>query len=316
MDHIKALVRVAEIEKSRYSSSGDYSVTDLISPPRIVALRKRYGDQVDQPLSSVIPALLGTFIHEGFEKYLKMWVKKHDYKDYTFEEQVELEVKLDDGTTRKVSGRYDIRDGKDLIDIKSCKAWKMIFDPDMIEWHQQQNLYDFLLWSNGVELDSLNILAIYKDWQENMSLRDKKYPKDQIAEYSLERWNRDMQKEYFMDRLMMHVACEKLDDDKLPQCTREERWERFNGGHTVEYAIMKTRAAKRAAKVIRTSLDDAYIAARGMKGITDESCIEIRYSKRLRCEKYCSVNSFCNEYAHYCKSMASNTLNDYLPIWT
>lgn len=310
MENIKALTRAVEAERGRYHSSGDYSVTDLINPPRVVALRKRYGDQTDQPLSAVIPSLIGTFIHEGFELYLRKWAEDNDYKDYQFERELMAEI-----NGRKISGRFDLMDGLDIYDFKSCKVWKKIFDPDLEEWHQQQNLYAYLLHLNGVDVNSINIIAIYKDWQENMSLRDRNYPQDQICEYKLELWPWEKTEAFLNERLDLHMACEGVDDGDLPQCTREERWERFSGGHTVEYAIMKTRSAKRATKVIRTCLDDAYIAAKKIKGISNESVIEIRYSKRLRCEKYCAVNKFCNHFKIYSESMASGTLNDYLPVY-
>jgi hypothetical protein len=311
MENIKALTRVAEIEKDRYQRSGDYSVTDLISPPRIVQLRKRYGDQEDQPLSSIIPALIGTFIHEGFEKYLRMWVAKHGYVDYTFEQELCQTIQ-----DRKVSGRFDLKDGKDIYDFKSCKVWKKVFDPTLKEWHEQQNLYAYLCHLSGIEVDTINVIAIYKDWSEGMALRDKNMPQQQIVEYPLELWKWETTREFLDEKLSALISAEDADDANLPMCTPTDRWERFTGGHTVEYAILKTRDAKRATKVVRTSLDDAYAAARGMKGITNESCIEIRYSKRLRCENYCAVNSFCKEYEYYCGAKRSNTLNDYLPIWT
>ena len=36
-----------------------------------------------------------------------------------------------------------------------------------------------------------------------------------------------------------HIACEELPDNELPACTPEDRWERFAGGHTVEYSLFK-----------------------------------------------------------------------------
>ena len=140
MEHIKILERVAEMERERYSSSGDYSVTEIIDPPRLVRLKKRYGSEVIQPLSAVIPSMFGTAVHEYFEKYLKKWVFKTGYAGYTFEEQLEAEV-----LGRKLSGRYDIRDNLDLIDLKTCKVWKKVFDPNLKEWIEQQNCYAYLL---------------------------------------------------------------------------------------------------------------------------------------------------------------------------
>ena len=302
------------MERKRYSSSGDYSVTALISPPRIVALRKRYKDAIEQPLSSVVAAMYGTAVHEYFEKYLKKWVKFTGYGGYTFEEEVSAKI-----NGRTVTGRYDIRDNKVLTDLKTCKVWKKVFDPEFVEWTQQQNLYAYLLRvSRGIRVEKLNILAFYKDWEERAMIRNSKgsteYPKTQIEEIELEQWEPEVQENYCYRRLGLHADCESLSDSDLPECTREERWERFPDGEQVQFAIMKTPKSKRAVRVVKTTLDDAYKVASTIKGITKESFIEVRYAKRTRCEDWCAVNEFCNTYQKYREAKKQNKLNDYLPL--
>ena len=324
MDNILVLQRVADMEREMYSSSGDYSVTEIIDPPRLVRLKKRYGSEVIQPLSSVIASMMGTAMHEYFEKYLKKWVFKTGYSGYTFEEQ--LNVAMDVCTkftedsdakivTRNLSGRYDIRDNLDLIDIKTCKVWKKVFDPELKEWTEQQNCYNYLLKeARNIELNRLLIVAIYKDWQEGQSLRSSTYPQTQIEEYELPMWPYEVTKEFIETKLAGHIAVEDTPDEELPACTREERWERFNGGHQVEYAIMKSAKSTRAMKLIKTNLEDAFAAAQSMKGITKESFIEVRYAQRTRCENWCSVNMYCNDYLSYAAAKNNNTLNDYIPL--
>ena len=310
MDHIKILQRVAEMERERYSSSGDYSVTEIIDPPRLVRLKKRYGSETIQPLSAVIPSMMGTAMHEYFEKYLKKWVFKTGYGGYTFEEQLEVEM-----LKRKLSGRYDIRDNLDLIDLKTCKVWKKVFDPDLKEWVQQQNCYAFLLKeSRNIDIKRLLITAVYKDWQEGQSLRNKDYPNHQIEEYELPKWPYEVTKQFIEGRLMLHIAAEDLPDDKLPACTREERWERFPEGHQVAYAIMKNSKSNRAMKVVKTNIDDAFKEVQSMKGITKDSFIEVRYAQRTRCEHWCQCKDYCNDYASYALQKKNNTLNDYIPL--
>ena len=310
MDHIKILQRVAEMERERYSSSGDYSVTEIIDPPRLVRLKKRYGSETIQPLSAVIPSMMGTAMHEYFEKYLKKWVFKTGYGGYTFEEQLEVEM-----LERKLSGRYDIRDNLDLIDLKTCKVWKKVFDPDLKEWVQQQNCYAFLLKeSRNIDIKRLLITAIYKDWQEGQSLRNKDYPNHQIEEYELPKWPYEVTKQFIEGRLMLHIAAEDLPDDKLPACTREERWERFPEGHQVAYAIMKNSKSNRAMKVVKTNIDDAFKEVQSMKGITKDSFIEVRYAQRTRCENWCNVKDYCNDYKSYAAAKQNNSLNDYIPL--
>jgi len=303
------------MERERYSSSGDYSVTDLINPARVVRLKKRYGESADQPLSSMIPAMLGTAIHEYFEKYLKLWVVKSQYPNLHFEEQLTHSFQVGE-VDRTVSGRYDIRDGGHMYDIKSCKVWKLIYDPDMKEWHEQQNLYDYLCYLNDIHLESINIIALYKDWQEGNALRNRDYPQTQIAEYGLTRWDRDTQLDFLFTNLAKHVACEETQDDQLPPCTREERWERFPDGAEIHYAVMKTQTAKRAARVFKGgTLSDAMAQAKAkVRGLSSDSMLEVRYATRTRCERYCAVNEWCNDYQAYMKDKKNETLNDYIKI--
>jgi hypothetical protein len=299
------------MEKERYSKSGDYSVTDLINPPRVVHLKKRYGHKVSPPLDGMVASSLGTAIHEYFEKYLDLWCDKHDYDGYVLEEQVQIERQ-----GRRVSGRYDIREGSSLYDLKSIKVWKLIFDPTLVEYHEQQNLYRLLLkLDKDVDLDELNIVAIYKDWQEGNALRDRSYPQHQIIEYSLNLWDLKDTEKFLDTKLAELIRCEDVKDEELPVCSRDERWERHQGGETLHYGILKNRKAKRATKVVKGgSLDDALGVARTLKGMTKDSVIEIRYALPRRCQKYCDVNEYCSFWKDWCQKNKKGTVNDYVPI--
>ena len=317
LDKIDILNRVAEMERDRYTSSGDYSVTSLIDPPRVVQLKKRHKDIVP-PIKSVISAMLGTAVHEYYEKNLKAWAIKHAYDKMVMERQLSYAFYANDSKrVRTVSGRFDLKDGDELWDIKTAKAWKIIFDPTLEDWHAQQNMYAYLCHLDGIEVKSINIQALYKDWLESAAIRDtRNYPQSQVVHYVLDFWPYEKTEAYLLERLDLHTAEENTPDDELPMCTRKERWERFQGGHEVEYAIMKSHKAKRAVKVFRNneSLDEILAVANGMKGITKESFIEVRYAQRKRCEGYCSVNSKCNAYQSYIKAKENNMLNDIIPI--
>ena len=190
-----------------------------------------------------------------------------------------------------------------------------MFDPDLKEWTQQQNFYAYLIReSRNINIQRLLITAIYKDWQEGQSLRNKDYPNNQVEEYKLPKWPHERTKQFIEGRMMLHIAAENLDDDKLPACTRDERWERFQGGHQVEYAIMKNAKANRAMKLVKTNIEDAFKEVQSMKGITKDSFIEVRYAQRTRCENWCSVKNYCNDYKSYAAAKQNNTLNDYIPL--
>ena len=302
------------MHKGNYQSLGDYSVTGIIQPPRIAALQKRHGNESEPTFKSQIASFMGTGIHAYAERMLKKANVK--YKCYEVERKIVIPYIIDNcpsdaPTYRLLTGKYDVlMNDKHLYDIKTANIWKVIFDPDLKDWHNQQNLYSWLLNERNVKLDSLNILCFFKDWKQGEALRNKAMPQNQVVEYNLTQWTHRQQEDYLVDRMELHIAEEKTPDDELPACSREDRWERFPDGSAVQYAVLKTRKAKRATRVLPT-MDEALSYARGAKGISRDSWIEIRYAKRTRCEEYCGINSFCNHYEAYCAKQQTGTLNEY-----
>jgi len=77
---------------------------------------------------------------------------------------------------------------------------------------------------------------------------------------------------------------------------------------------MKNAKANRAMKLVKTNIEDAFKEVQSMKGITKDSFIEVRYAQRTRCENWCSVKNYCNDYKSYAAAKQNNTLNDYIPL--
>lgn len=309
MDHIKIIKDAFDIYSRHYKSLGDYSATGLINPVRVVALGKRYGHLAKRSLKGQAASLIGTAVHEMMERLLRQ--ANVINPDYLLERGLVHPFWIGDNDFRLVSGRFDIlHDEKDIYDIKTTKCWHLVFDPDMVDWHQQQNIYAFLLKMRGVTVETLNIVAFYLDWIESKTLRDKKYPQSPVVEYQLELWTPQEQEDFIMHRLQMHVEAESTPDEELPVCTQEERWE-----EPPVFAIMKGPNAKRAAKLIKNgTFEDALKAARGMGGLGNESFIEIRYENRKRCLKYCDVNEYCNVYQDYIKEVNNGKQNEIIPL--
>lgn len=288
-----------------YHKVGDYSVTDLIAPPRIVALKNRY-PECEKEISMIqsTASLIGTGVHKYVEFLLKPWDSKYS-----------LEQTLRTGMLKRVlSGTYDVLvRNKDLFDIKTCKTWKLIFDPDMAEWIEQQNIYKWLLEINGVNVESLNILAVFLDWQEGMLVRSKTYPREPMQIFPLPIWSTEQTEEFVTRKLTMHLDCEDLLDDDLPACTPEEMWQRFPEGVSEKYAVMKSPTAKRAARVLTTKTETRRYC-KETKGIDSNSFVEVRYAQRTRCERYCKVNSKCNYYNMYMRAKTNESLYDSVPM--
>jgi hypothetical protein len=185
----------------------------------------------------------------------------------------------------------------------------LIFDPNKEEWTQQQNLYAYLLGLRGVKIKKISIVAQFMDWIQSNAVRDKTYPQEAVMQFDLNLWSPEEQEMYLLDRLARHKSCENVEDNELPECTRLERWERHPGGALVKYAVMKTKEAKKATRVL-DSLQDA-ITYFKEKNVPSTGVIEVRYAKRKRCEDWCACNLHCNDYITYCGQQANEELNDY-----
>jgi hypothetical protein len=304
MNEIFMLKDAVEMWQRRSRSFGDYSVTTLLKPPRVVHLEKRHGHEVERPLESLIAAFMGTGVHSMFEENLKL----KSIMDPRYDIERTITDKIAD---RVVSGRFDaLWDGKHLYDFKTCKTWKKVFDPDMVEWHQQLNIYAHMLRNRGLDIQTINIIAIYMDWSKMMSLRNAAYPQTPVVEYRLNCWSDDVAKAYLLERLNLMKSCEEISDEALPECTTEERWMRHDNGQPCVYAIMTKPESTRALKVCNT-LDEAREFASTSKTIVPGvSFVEVRYAQAKRCEDYCAVNSFCTQYKDYMDSKIHNNLTD------
>jgi len=315
MKHIQIIRDAFDVYGKQYTSLGDYSATTLINPPRVVQLGKRYSDLVESPIEGMIASLVGTGVHEKMEQLLRFANVKNP--DYMLEKSVVHPFNLVgpgpdfNKQTRLVAGKFDIlRKKKHLYDLKTAKTWKLIFDPDRVDWHEQQNIYAYLLHMRGIDLESINIIAFYLDWIESNALRNKGYPQAPIVEYNLKLWSWAEQKEFIMHKLEQHVAAEDLEDDDLPKCNMEEMWER-----PPSYAIMKNKVAKRANRVFpKATFEEVVTAARSMKGLGSESFIESRHNVRTRCERYCATNSYCSQYQDYMARKQNIGLNTIYPL--
>ena len=296
---------IFKTHSNQYHKVGDYSATEIISPPRLVALQNRYPDDSKKiSMMRSTASLIGTGVHAYIEKLMKPWASK-----YSLEQTLTTEI-----CGKTLSGTYDILvNDNTLVDVKTCKTWKLIFDPEMKEWVEQQNIYAWMLKKSGINIGSLNILAIFLDWQEGMIVRSKKYPREPMQIFPLEIWPEEKTEDFIKEKLDTHLMCEGLDDDNLPPCTPEERWERFPEGVTKKFAIMKSAKAARAARVLTTK-KDAIEFCKTSKNLSSESFVEIRYAQRTRCDKYCNVNSRCNHYQTYLKDIRNDTLYDRIPV--
>lgn len=250
-----------------------FSVTDLISPPRIVQLARRHWEETEEDISERIWLLLGSAVHYILEK--------GEVSESLKEERLEATI---DGV--KISGRPDLWRNNTITDYKVTSVWTIIYAPKgRAEWLAQLNLYRYLYQVNGFETDRLEICAILRDWQKRKAL-EHGYPSLPIAMIDIPIWPQWVIDSYVHDRVADHTEAEKESDSKLPECSPEEMWQK-----ATTYAVMKE-GRKTAVRVF-----DSYKLAEGvMLDMDTKHYILERPGENVRCKDYCSVNKWCNRY--------------------
>ena len=272
---------IRSLENDSYSDGGaDFSATGLLQPPQIRMLKKRYESEISTDVSDRIWILLGQSVHNILER-------ANESNTESLTEQ-RMFVDID---RYKISGQADsiaIED-KILKDYKVTSVWSVIHAKKETkpEWEQQLNIYAYLYKQTfKQDISALNIIAIMRDWNKSGMLRNKDYPKCSVAVIPIPLWSEEEQLDFIRERIEKHTDAEVIWDalGELPKCTPEERWAKPD-----TYAVMK-KGRKSALRLLPTEEQ-----AKEYIGDQDLS-IEFRKGVSTRCEGYCEVSQFCNQY--------------------
>jgi len=262
---------------TEYYSKGasQYSVTELMSPPRIRRLREQYDEKVVQDVADNLWQLLGSALHVVMERGVT--------DGYIQEERLFINV-----DEIAISGQIDLQketpEGIVIIDYKFTSAWAVM--QDKVEWEQQLNVYKWLVEKvKKRKVVGLQICAFIRDF----SRHEKKegYPKAPIHMVDIPMWDAVKTETYVRDRLEQHRNAKMFQDfgEELPLCSDEERWQR----ETV-YAV-KREGRKTAIKLFK-SIEEATELAKKEKGY-----VETRKGEPVRCTgNYCGVAEWCDQY--------------------
>lgn len=198
---------------------------------------------------------------------------------------------------RKISGKFDAIYLPNMYDYKRTSVWKKMFG-DHTAWEEQQNLYCYLCGLVGIEITGLHIIAWYKDWDKTR-IYETGYPKDRVELIKLKRWSTEDQKAFLEYRIELQKQAEDMPDDELPPCSSKDMWEKPT--KYAVYAYKNNVKGKRASRVVDTE-EQANSWIKWKQEQTKQKTdyrIEFRPGSRLRCESYCSVNVWCNQYKNY-----------------
>lgn len=200
------------VKNDNYSKQGaDFSITELLKPPRQRALQIKHEDDIEEDVENRLWSLLGQAVHVILER-----ANKNDLVEKRFFVTVQ-------GKT--ISGQIDSLElrGGILSDWKVTSVWGFTGNkPAKPEFIQQMNLQRYLLFHNNIEVKELQIVAMLRDWQlSKAELSKGSYPRKPIVIQPIEVWDNEDTECFIADRIYRHEQA-ILD---LPECSSEETWQ-------------------------------------------------------------------------------------------
>ena len=260
----------------------DISATGLLKPPRQAFLEHQHDDEIVVDVSNQVWSLFGRACHNILESGTS--------KGYIVEQRF-----FADTCGWVVSGQVDVQkidpDGIVLMDWKTRKAYAVMNGRESDT--QQLNIYAWLLRRNGKEVKDLKIVNIIRDHSSFEADRNPSYPQTEVTITDINLWTFAEQEEFVKQKVEAH----QLASIKLPDCTPEERWMR-----PTKFAVKKDNDSKRAFRVC-DSEEDAKEILKTKEGYV----IEVRKGEPTKCQRFCDVAQFCNQYQNELKQLGENS---------
>lgn len=248
----------------------DFSCTWLLKPARQAALIKKHRHEIEEDASDRIWSLLGQAAHEVCNRANQTELtEKRFYAK--FGEYV-------------VSAQIDSLDllGGVLSDYKVTTQYKAKpnAEPDP-DFTAQLNIQAEILRQNGHTVNELRIIAILRDWSKNKARFDSDLPQQNVIVLPIPMWSPEQTRSFIEMRIAEHVAA----DTELPECSPNEMWAKPD-----VYAVMKGQRA------IPGGVQYSEKTAMALCEKTPGARVEFRKGEAMRCELYCNVSKFCDQY--------------------
>jgi len=195
----------------------DFTVTELLVPPRARALTRRHWLEIEEDASDMIWRLLGQIGHTILER-----AADPAYSEHRFYGKV---------AGKTVSGRADLHYDGGYYHIWDYKFTSMYTVKDGMkpEWEQQVNMLRWLavhqlkyvpMSKTPWKIDRGSICVVYRDWYKSLVGVRRNYPTHGVQVLPVRLWPLTHTLKFMEGRVRAHMASEVI----LPQCTDEERW--------------------------------------------------------------------------------------------
>jgi hypothetical protein len=244
----------------------DYSVTQLIDPPRKIALERENEEALTEDVADAIFRLLGQAVHTILER---AGVPERRFAITVLGKTISGKIdRFKDGLLQdwKVTTAYRFKDGKVPADVEA-----------------QLNCYAEILRQNGKKVERLEAVGILRDWSKLEVLRGGgEYPPNQVAIVQVPLWPSEHAKAFLEGRVRLHEAAK----EKLPECSAGERWARPD-----TYAVRKPGMARSVRNLPSLKTAEEFIAMQ--KKDKEKLSVEFRAGESIRCKAYCAAAPFC-----------------------
>jgi len=260
-----------------YKRDSDFSASMLSTPPQIIVLKERHKDDITVDVSDLIYPLIGNNTHYILERIgIKNGLQEERFTGTFW-----------NGLT--VSGKLDFYDYmKILWDYKITTRYVLI-DGVKPEWESQSNINAHLLRINRFSVNGAKICVIFRDWSKIQAMKVPDYPKHQVAVLPVRLWDEKDVEDYINERVKLHYQSMDAPSDQLPECTPEERWDK-----PTIYAIMKKGRKSSVRNLFSLENAQEYIDKNELD--INIHSIQERLGESTRCEYYCDVKDFCQQY--------------------
>ena len=273
----EALVRAVEADPYNKGEC-DFSVTELLKPPRATALLQLHRSEVQEDVEDRLWSLYGQIAHLILERANEadLVEKRFSATFNGLNGPVVVSAQVD---------TLSLKDGV-LTDWKFTTSWGFkVGQPVKPDWVAQLNMQLEILRRNNYDASIIRIVGLLRDWSKMEALRTQDYPKKGVVSAPVEIWSREQTTSFIEMNIARHQTARAAKEEDLPLCSPDERWAKPD-----QWAVMK------GERAVRFGLQFTERAAKEMLAKTPGGRLEFRPGISTKCEHYCDVSQFCTQF--------------------
>jgi hypothetical protein len=263
----EAFVLAVQPKEGYVPNPNRIGVTSLIAPPHVRSLQREHDSEIEVDVEDMTWLIMGRSVHSLLEE--------NSPKDVVAEQKIVFSFEGFD-----IVAVIDTYKGDVLQDFKVTSVYSFLLG-EKAEWIQQLNIYAWMLKKvKDIDIKTLQIIAILRDFMPRKAKLDKNYPQKPLIAVDVPIWSIEKTEEFVRGRINAHK-------NNLP-CTPEDRWAR-----PTTFAV-KAHNVKTAKKVCATMEEAEKWIIGNPKGAS--FFIEVRPGEDVRCDTYCNVSQWCEYY--------------------